>query len=714
MIRRLLEESECGDTKDETKLYAVLIPACVFFVLFVAVFSFNRNRYPKIYQPNSLGDEALVAKIEKFSALIWAVWSSDEVLEKAGCDAFLFLGTIKGCFKVCLYSFPFAIITLIVYATGGEKDYGQCGWLPLLSMSNVPSGIDDSQKLWAPFAQMVVVVSVGLYVMKNLFKELSIVADKNHSKSNAACYSVMIYNIQMEPSEFTNHMQTMYDDAIVRLEFVQNTSSIHKDYLTYIAAGEKFDLIEKDGEKAATCGCIGGTGSLEDADIAKKEAKEAFKAHEPNELEDCPLAIATFRTARQALECSQVALLPGGRDLMTRMTPFKDDIYFENLHHTEAEKTTFRYIGFAAYFCLILFFSPIMVAIQRLADLDSLADKSGFVKDLTELNPSVTALIQGLMPVIIFSIFFALLPLILWFIVGLSRPQCKNDQEGAVLPMYADCLIGMGLLVAVFSNLLNDLDAFTNINELAKVLANELPSQSVFYMGYILNAAFFGLALELSGVVALILSMILGGEQPQMIYYTAYPSVIMMFCLTLTYTVIAPITLVWGMLYFGLSYWIWKYQLLYVYKYKKDSYTWKFYPSVFSRLHAGIVIMQLILVGLFVTYSAVPQACLTLFTLVGTVASLNAAKSDYGYYFERPSLQATVDFDSKESKGDKKDWTEEQLFTPPSVLLLQSLKSASGDESKIEVQTTDDKKEEARVSQSFETADPNAEINASE
>ena len=30
---------------------------------------------------------------------------------------------------------------------------------------------------------------------------------------------------------------------------------------------------------------------------------------------------------------------------MTRMAPFKDDIYFENLHHTEAEKTTFRYIG---------------------------------------------------------------------------------------------------------------------------------------------------------------------------------------------------------------------------------------------------------------------------------------------------------------------------------------------------------------------------------
>eukprot|EP00493_Phyllostaurus_siculus_P025843 UN26188 len=226
-----------------------------------------------------------------------------------------------------------------------------------------------------------------------------------------------------------------------------------------------------------------------------------------------------------------------------------------------------------------------MVAIQGLADLDKLADDSGFVKDITELDPAITAIIQGLMPVIIFSIFFALLPIILWQIVGLARPQCKNDQEGSVLPKYADCLIGMGLLVSVFSTLLTNADAFTDLKELGNVLSNALPEQSTFYMGYILNAAFFGLAMELSGIVALILSFILGGSQPEMIFYTAYPSVIMMFCLTLTYSVIAPITLIWGMIYFGLSYWIWKYQLLYVYKPKHESYTWKFFPAVFSRLH---------------------------------------------------------------------------------------------------------------------------------
>merc|ERR1719474_212525 len=139
----------------------------------------------------------------------------------------------------------------------------------------------------------------------------------------------------------------------------------------------------------------------------------------------------------------------------------------------------------------------------------------------------------------------------------------------------------------------------------------------------------------------------------------------MMFCLTLTYSAIAPITLVWGMIYFALSYWIWKYQLLYVYKPKHESYTWKFFPSVFNRLHAGIFIMQLILVGLFITSEAVPQAALTLFTLMYTIVSLNAATADYGYYFKQPSLETTVAFDKME-KGS--EWTEEELFTPPSIL----------------------------------------------
>ena len=70
-----------------------------------------------IYQPNAVTGE-LVEKIDGIFALIWAVWSSEEVLEKSGCDAYLFLQTIKGCFKTCLYATPFAIITLIVYATG--------------------------------------------------------------------------------------------------------------------------------------------------------------------------------------------------------------------------------------------------------------------------------------------------------------------------------------------------------------------------------------------------------------------------------------------------------------------------------------------------------------------------------------------------------------------------------------------------------------------
>merc|ERR1719464_105224 len=99
--------------------------------------------------------------------------------------------------------------------------------------------------------------------------------------------------------------------------------------------------------------------------------------------------------------------------------------------------------------------------------------------------------------------------------------------------MYADCLIGMGLLVSVFANLLDDISALTNINDLANMLSNSLPSQSVFYMGYILNGAFFGLFLELSGIIALILSSILGATQPEMVYYIAYPNIIMMFCLTL-------------------------------------------------------------------------------------------------------------------------------------------------------------------------------------
>jgi len=483
----------------------------------------------------------------------------------------------------------------------------------------------------------------------------------------------------------------IYGDDIIAIEFMTNVSKLQPLYDAYVAADKLVKLIEEDGEKDATLFCIGGTGTLEDAKKKLTNAKEKFFAVDPNDLKHIGVAVITFTNVRAALECSNGAILPGGKDMITRMSPFKDDIYWANLHHSESERKTFSIIGLVAYCALILFFSNIMIALTRLADLNSLAEHSGLVRNLTESNPALSATIQGLIPVILLSVFFAILPIVLWVIVGLSRPQCQNDQEGSVLPKYSDCLIGCGLLVPVFATLLADPDSFSDINDIAQILSDKLPGQSTLYMAYVLNAALFGIAMELSGIVYWITKSLLGGEQPEMIFYTAYPSVIMMYTITLTYSVQAPLTLLWGLIYFGLSYWVWKYQLLYVYKPKLSSYTWKNYSAVFNRLHGGIFIMQLVLIGSFTTNGAFIQAGLTLVTLIATKLALDASLSDYGYYYERPSLETSVNFDMEmKEKYGKRTFTADELFVAPCV---EALKAGPDKELKATAKATAEKVE---------------------
>ena len=86
-----------------------------------------------------------------------------------------------------------------------------------------------------------------------------------------------------------------------------------------------------------------------------------------------------------------------------------------------------------------------------------------------------------------------------------------------VLPMYTDCLIGMGLLISVCASILTDIGDVTSFSKLGDLLADKLPSQSAFWMGYVLSAAFFGLAFELSGIVSLVMQRIGMYEQPEMV-----------------------------------------------------------------------------------------------------------------------------------------------------------------------------------------------------
>ena len=60
------------------------------------------------------------------------------------------------------------------------------------------------------------------------------------------------------------------------------------------------------------------------------------------------------------------------------------------------------------------------------------------------------------------------------------------------------------------------------------------------------------------------------------------------------YCTISPFMIIWGLVFFLFAYWVYKHQLIYVYKLKKDTNSWQFWPKIYSLFHIGLYIGQVV------------------------------------------------------------------------------------------------------------------------
>ena len=74
-------------------------------------------------------------------------------------------------------------------------------------------------------------------------------------------------------------------------------------------------------------------------------------------------------------------------------------------------------------------------------------------------------------------------------------------------------------------------------------------------------------------------------------YDLVLPQVLLMLVITLSYSVISPVMLIFGLCYFGNAFMVWKYQVLYVYgrEWEAGGVWW---PQIFNRCIGAVVMFQ--------------------------------------------------------------------------------------------------------------------------
>ncbi|GBB84269.1 hypothetical protein RclHR1_01090008 [Rhizophagus clarus] len=341
----------------------------------------------------------------------------------------------------------------------------------------------------------------------------------------------------------------------------------------------------------------------------------------------------TFKNHISAQLCAQSIMSSIPHTCTTKMAPEPRDILWDNLTKNFKEKLV-RYIFVnACVWALIIFWLFPIIAFLTLTTIDSLSSKIKFLGPFLETTPIIRTLLQNVLPTVLVTFFMSFLP---WILMELSKQEAfpsYSELEKAVLTRYYYfCIFNVFIVFLLGSTFLSSIfDVLRQPTSILEVLAYALPRGATFFISYVIfNTCTHGLELVQVGsqlFLHIILTSRLIATTPRMLqrvthpwsfpYYYYYPNHILVFVITVTYSVINPLILVFSVLYYGFALIVFKHQFAYCYVRRYEA-GGKFYRRVFRYTTDGLIIFQLTIIGVIWLRKGIATGALLIPLLIGT------------------------------------------------------------------------------------------------
>ncbi|KAJ3189307.1 hypothetical protein HDU85_002935 [Gaertneriomyces sp. JEL0708] len=306
------------------------------------------------------------------------------------------------------------------------------------------------------------------------------------------------------------------------------------------------------------------------------------------------------------------------------------DIIWNNLDVPFYERRSKAIMATVITLAMTVAWASITTILSSMATLDKLIYYAPFLKFFNNFTPAVKGFIQGVVPTVAVKLVFLLVPIVMRALSRFAGYPLKTSIELRLLVFHYVFLVFNILLVITISG-----SVFTALRNLVEypgrilnILATSIPTVSNFFVNYVMLLSISGPSSELLQLGNLIIKPL--GKK----YFAKTPRKIKRRCkpekfrpgtilsqhsfvatVGLTYCTIAPLVLVFVVLYFLLWRMAYGYQFQYVYNHLSD--TGGQYLHVAARqLFVGIYLHQLVLLGLFILKEAFPQAIIVVCGMV--------------------------------------------------------------------------------------------------
>ncbi|KAL0082064.1 hypothetical protein F4703DRAFT_1917577 [Phycomyces blakesleeanus] len=342
--------------------------------------------------------------------------------------------------------------------------------------------------------------------------------------------------------------------------------------------------------------------------------KRVVEARQSTDFEMTNVGFVTFKNMASALIVSQIAISPTPFVCRTVMAYEPRDVLWNNVTIRGRERLVREVVVWTITIALAIFWVIPIAALASLTSIDFLERLSPSLAEKAKSSALLLNLLQGVIPTLLVNIFMAILPLIIDLLGKLQGIRARSALAETTFSKYFFFLLFNVLLVFAVVNTVTStlVSFFNNPKDIVNVLGEKLPAVSPFFINYTILQGFLLMPLNL----LLLGPLIVRGFKEFFIcksprdyarnrvpssfnYGVQFPAPLLIFIIVLVYSTISPLILVFGTIYFCITYFVYKYRFLYVHFTPYES-SGKLWVMVFPRVIIGLLLFQLTVLGIFI------------------------------------------------------------------------------------------------------------------
>ncbi|KAI1333189.1 DUF221-domain-containing protein [Xylariaceae sp. FL0255] len=351
----------------------------------------------------------------------------------------------------------------------------------------------------------------------------------------------------------------------------------------------------------------------------------------------------------------QATIDPRPGRLLTKLAPSPSDVVWKNTYVPRyRRRLQSGIVNIFITLLTILWFFPVAI-LASLLSICSIRQISWLEQFADALNEQevTRAFVQTGLPTLVVSLLNVLVPYLYDYLSNSQGRISQGDVElSAISKNFLFVFFNIFVVYAVSgSAALADFwqiirDSLSDTNSIALKIANSIQALNNFYFCFIMLQAFglFPFKLLQFGSVSMYPIYRMGAKtprdfaqlvQPTLFNYSFYlPTALLIFILCLVYSILprSALMLLVGVCYFGLGYFVYKYQLLYSMDQPQHA-TGRAWPLICRRVVLGLVSFQVVMIAILVLRKAFVQA--------GLVAPLVIVTLWYNHDYHRRFVPLT-------------------------------------------------------------------------